>query len=246
MKSDRIFDGQLAAKFGRRIYESYKGELRQHLVMRDLAELLARPQQIVDIGGGTGEMSLKLASLGHPVLMAEPSAEMLAQAQARFEKAGVAVACRQASLSELEGQYSLVLFHAVLEWLGEQQQSLAKVMARVAPGGHLSLLFYNRHSIDFNHLIRGNFKHLEKGRYGGHNSLTPHSPLWPEEVYGWLAQEGWLIKAQTGIRCFSDYFQKGEIAPDLATRIQWEEWVANREPYRSLARYIHVLAQKPG
>lgn len=211
MKSDRIFDGQLAAKFGRRIYESYKGELRQHLVMRDLAEVLARPQQIVDIGGGTGEMSLKLASLGHPVLMAEPSAEMLAQAQARFEKAGVAVACRQASLSELEGQYSLVLFHAVLEWLGEQQQSLAKVMARVAPGGHLSLLFYNRHSIDFNHLIRGNFKHLEKGSYGGHNSLTPTARSGPKRfMAGWRRKAG-LSKPKPAFAAFPITFKKGKL-----------------------------------
>ncbi|WP_115719023.1 methyltransferase domain-containing protein [Gallaecimonas mangrovi] len=245
MKSDRLFDGTLAAKFDRNIYDSYKGALRQHLLMRDLAEVLSTPQQVLDVGGGTGEMSACLAGLGHQVEMAEPAEKMLEQARARFTQTGVDVYCHQTRLQDLTGQYPLVLFHAVLEWLGEQQQGLASVMARVTPGGHLSLLFYNRHSIDFNHLIRGNFKHLERGKYGGHNSLTPHSPLWPEQVYGWLQDAGWTLKVQTGIRCFSDYFQKGEIAPDLATRIPWEEWVANREPYRSLARYIHVLAQKP-
>ncbi|EKE70931.1 methyltransferase domain-containing protein, partial [Gallaecimonas xiamenensis] len=239
MKTDRIFDGTLAAKFGRRIYDNYKGALRQHLVLRDLAALLTAPQAVLDIGGGNGDFSLLLARQGHQVTFTEPSAQMLAKAQAAFAEAGVNIDCRQQSLQEVNGQYPLVLFHAVLEWLGDQQGSLAQVMDRVEPGGHLSLLFYNRHSIDFNHLIRGNFRHLEKGRYGGHNSLTPHSPLWPETVYGWLEEAGWTLQAKTGIRCFSDYFQRGELEPDLATRIQWEEWVAQREPYRSLARYIH-------
>ncbi|WKE66942.1 methyltransferase domain-containing protein [Gallaecimonas kandeliae] len=245
MTQDRIFEDRLAAKFGRRIYDSYKGALRQHLVLRDLKPLLAELLDILDVGGGQGEMSLLLAGLGHRLELAEPSAEMLAKAREAFATAGVQVQCRQARLKELTGQYPLVLFHAVLEWLGDQHGSLQQVMDRVAPGGHLSLLFYNRHSIDFNHLIRGNYRHLERGSYGGGHSLTPHSPLWPEDVYGWLEEAGWTLEAKTGIRCFSDYFQKGEQQPDLETRIRWEEWVANREPYRSLARYIHVLARRP-
>ncbi|WP_406663233.1 methyltransferase domain-containing protein [Gallaecimonas sp. GXIMD1310] len=244
MNGDRIFDESLAGKFGQRIYGSYKGVLRQHLLLRDLTPLLSTPTRVLDIGGGQGDMTLLLAQMGHQLTFTEPSAPMRQEAQKRFLAAGLDIGVSDQPLQALDGQYPLVIFHAVLEWLAEQPQALAQALARVAPGGHLSLLFYNRHSIDFNHLIRGNFGHLSRGRYGGGKSLTPPQPLWPEEVADWLAAQPVEVLVKTGIRCFSDYFQKGQHEPDLATRIHWEEKVANRDPYRALARYQHWLIHK--
>ncbi len=56
------------------------------------------------------------------------------------------------------GDFDLVLCHAVLEWLAQPQQALHKLFGLIRPGGHLSLMFYNRDALIFRNLIRGNWR----------------------------------------------------------------------------------------
>ena len=84
---DRNFD-DLAQRFVKNIYGSDKGEIRLHILWRDLQEGLINhlPAQanILDAGGGIGQMSQRLGKLGYPVTLCEISAEMLQLARASF------------------------------------------------------------------------------------------------------------------------------------------------------------------
>lgn len=96
---------------------------------------------------------------------------MLDGARQRFAEAGQAAEFIQAPWQELLGQltepYDLVLCHAVLEWLAEPHAILPVLHQLCAPGGWLSLAFYNRDALIYRNLLKGHFRKLRKQRFAG-------------------------------------------------------------------------------
>ncbi|MFX6209449.1 methyltransferase domain-containing protein, partial [Acinetobacter baumannii] len=75
---------------------------------------------------------------------------------------------------QLTEPYDLVLCHAVLEWLAEPHAILPVLHQLCAPGGWLSLAFYNRDALIYRNLLKGHFRKLRKERFAGEGqSLTP-------------------------------------------------------------------------
>lgn len=260
MKSitDRSFDG-IADKFQRNIYQSSKGQIRLHVLLRDLAELpqLQQPCQIIDVGAGQGQLSLALAAQGHSVLLTDISADMLQIARQQAQQLNISnVDFAQVSLSQLAAsqpvaepstQYPLVLCHAMLEWLAEPQAAIAQLKTLVAPGGVLSLMFYNIDAKRFGNIVFGNFEYVAANlQVKKKVSLSPQQPLSPAEVKSWCNDAGFTLLAKTGVRCFHDYLrdktlQQSHFEQLLALEMQY----SRTEPYASLGRYQHLLLQRP-
>ncbi|SIQ19303.1 S-adenosylmethionine-dependent methyltransferase [Aeromonas sp. RU39B] len=256
MKHDQSFDGR-ADKFARNIYDSSKGRIRTTVVWRDLEACLARlgprPLRILDAGGGFGFFARRLAALGHQVTLCDLSAEMLAMARSAIDEEGLSeritlIHCPIQSLAEqVSGTFDLVLCHAVLEWLVDPKATLPTLFPFLAPGGILSLLFYNRQGLLFQSLVVGNFDYVRAGlRKKRQTALTPTNPQMPDEVYGWVSGGGLDIIGKTGVRVIHDYMrhkedQTGKFDDLLAMELRY----CQEEPFVSLGRYIHVLAQKP-
>ncbi|WP_406827812.1 methyltransferase domain-containing protein [Microbulbifer sp. ARAS458-1] len=259
---DRNFD-DLAERFRKRIYGGLKGEIRLAVLQRDLADYVnfesadgERPV-VLDAGGGQGQFALDLAAAGHRVWITDISQAMLdlADEQVQARDLQLRVSLVQCPLQQLRGMAEippadLVLCHAVLEWLGEPQQALVHLAESVKAGGYLSLTFYNRRALEFRLLQRGSLRqldrHLDSGTWGGHpGSLTPQNPLLPEDVKDWVAQAGLSLVAHSGIRCFHDFMtpEMRDKLPEHA--IVEKELVYSRiDPYRALARYVHLLCRK--
>jgi len=248
-KTDRSFDG-IAEKFSRNIYSSTKGKLRQLVLLRDLAELdvLQQPCQILDVGAGQGQLALALAGLGHSVHLTDISADMLQLAQQQATAQGLTqLTFSQIGLAELAAthkqHYSLVLCHAMLEWLAQPELAVAQLRQLVAPGGILSLMFYNKDAKRFGNILFGNFDYVAADfQVKKKVSLNPQHPLAPQEVMQWCAQAGFGLLGKTGVRCFHDYLkdrtlQQTQFAQLLALELQYNR----TEPYASLGRYQHVL-----
>jgi len=251
---DRNFD-DLAEQFADRVYAGAKGRIRLNLLERDLREALPdlyrgeSAWRILDAGGGEGQFSRGLARLGHQVKLYDLSAEMVRRAQQQVEAEGLALnmQCTQAAIQDLPATtYDLVLFHAVLEWVADPRAVLQQVMARVREGGTLSVMFYNRHSTIFRSVLRGFLHKVLTGDIRGKGKgLTPISPLEPDEVLAWLQEGGFRVELRTGIRVFHDYMHHDVRKKlDEADLIALETEYSRREPYRSLARYYHVVARK--
>ncbi|KQR02624.1 methyltransferase domain-containing protein [Deinococcus sp. Leaf326] len=94
---------------------------------------------IVDLGCGTGEQARQLAERfpAAQVLGLDSSAEMLAQAAGgpatpnlRFE---------QGDIAGLTGEYDLIYANASLQWLPNHPALLARLWARLRPGGVLAV-----------------------------------------------------------------------------------------------------------
>lgn len=245
---DRHFDA-LASRFAEKIYGGAKGAIRLAVLQADLKEaLLARPLRVLDVGAGLGHMSLWLAQQGHQVTLAEPAAPMLDGARARFAEAGLAATFVQAPwqdlLGELTAPFDLVLCHAVLEWLAEPPAILPVLHQLTAPGGWLSLAFYNRDALVYRNLLKGHFRKLRREHFAGEGqSLTPQRPLDPRELA--LQLDDWFaVEAQSGVRVFHDYMPAEFQSRAELTDLLEMELAHRRHPaFAGLGRYLHWLCR---
>ena len=251
--TDRNFDS-IAAKFQQNIYQTSKGRLRQLVLQRDLSELpvLATACDVLDIGAGQGQLALWLAAKGHQVHLTDVSAEMLQMAQAASVEAGLTaqVSFAQLALQDIppeSRQYPLVLCHAVLEWLADPVAAIAKLWALTAPGGTLSLMFYNVDAKRFSNILYGNFSYVLRDLvYKKKVSLSPQNPLDPQQVLQWCSTEGFTLISKTGVRCFHDYLRDRDAQETEFDKLLEVELRYNRtEPYASLGRYQHLLLRRP-
>jgi len=253
---DRNFD-DIAEKFSQNIYGTTKGRIRQAILWQELEALLTtlpqRPLSVLDAGGGEGQTGCGLAARGHQVLLCDLSGEMLQRARAHAEDKGVSdnMQFKQISAQQvgqhLDKPVDLVLFHAVLEWVAQPQEVLAALYDTLAPGGVLSLMFYNLHGLTLRTLTLGNFGYLQADlRKRKRKTLSPDYPRDPDQVYGWLKQLGFVIEQRAGIRVFHDYMRDKEKQSERFEEVlAMEQRYCRQEPFLSLGRYIHVTARKP-
>jgi len=256
---DRNFD-DLASQFAQRIYAGTKGQIRLALLERDLEEVLgvrldgqvAGAMTVLDAGGGEGQFARWLARQGHKITLCDLSAVMLDNARAQTQAEGLEDAFQfvHSAIQDLpvsQTGYDLVLCHAVLEWVADWQGVVHSLLAQLAPGGTLSLMFYNRHSTVFRSLLRGFFERVASDQVAGKGQgLTPMYPLEPAAVVEFLREQGLELQCQSGVRVFHDYMHQ-EIRERRAAAdiIALEKRFSREEPYRALARYYHVMARKP-
>ena len=259
-EQDRNFD-DLAVRFKRNVYDRLKGDIRLAVLQRDLAEHIPAlfpsdsevytPLQLLDAGGGQGQLSVDFARGGHEVELCDISANMLDLARERASAAGVAdIRFLHDSIQRVTAvnpsRYDVILCHAVLEWVAEPRELLRGLLDALKPGGYLSLTFYNVNSIKMKNLLRTNFSKVLKDDYRGfRGSLTPTWPRETAQVMGWLANESIELLQHSGIRCFHDYIlEPSHRMVNPEEQLELELRFSREEPFRSLGRYIHLLYKK--
>lgn len=251
---DRNFD-DLAERFQQRIGNTLKGKVRRAVVQRDLAEwvpaYLQGRWQVLDAGGGYGQMAIDAAQRGHRVTYCDLSEVMTRHARQHAAEAQVderirflTGAVQQQAFSQ---PFQMVFFHAVLEWLANPRETLTQVLSTVAPGGFLSLMFYNRWSLEFNLLRQGDFAPVLANNLGLNAfKLTPGSPLSPTDVIQWVETELFRVVGCSGVRVFSDYMAKDRrMRASEEQVLELELAHSRREPFWRMGRYIHLICQAP-
>jgi SAM-dependent methyltransferase len=242
-------------------FVTLRGIVRAHLVHRQLLEHLpSGPLHIVDVGGGDGREAVELAKLGHQVDLVDPSPDMLARARERLAAAGEDVARRvsllEASADEVAGLlggggHDVVLCHGVIMHLPEPAPLVRALVDLARPGGGLvSLLAKNAVPLAWRPALQGRWSDalavLDKDRdVGGLGVVTRGDTV--ESLTGLFAANGAEVLAWYGVRTVTDHL--GEIRPpaDLADILELEWDVGRRDPYRRMARLIHVFARRrPG
>ncbi|MEC6906484.1 tRNA uridine 5-oxyacetic acid(34) methyltransferase CmoM [Photobacterium piscicola] len=257
MKKDRNFD-DLAKKFADNIYGTAKGQIRQVVVWQDIEYILqqlndASPLQVLDAGGGIGQISQKIAALGHQVTLCDLSSEMLTLAEQEIAKNGLIEQYRlvhspiQEISKHIEAPVDLILFHAVMEWLADPITTLMGLLDNVKPGGVISVMFYNYNGLLFKNLICGNLTHIEQGMpHRKRFKLQPQQGIKPDDVYQCLTDAGFDIMGKTGVRTFHDYMHHDRMGDySFEQVLDMEQKLCRQEPFLSLGRYIHVYARKP-
>lgn len=251
MASGDVGFSHLVDRFQKNIYDSRKGLIRMALVKRAMLPFCQqeRSLHVLDAAGGLGQMTQMFAEQGHQVTYNDLAPEMLVAAQRNLSDAidSNAITWIQGPLQALQGQYNLVLGHAVLEWTEVPKDVLASLCDRVEPGGYLSLLFYNAESIVFKNLLKGNLRKATSNHYAGdRRGLTPVSPLNVNDVEAWLDAYGMTITERYGVRCFTDFmWPLFKDNPRLEDQIELEWELGQRAEYRPFARYLHYIVRKP-
>jgi SAM-dependent methyltransferase len=225
-----------------------------------LDALPAAPATVVDAGGGTGQLAVALAGHGYRVTVVDTSAAMLATCAQRAADEGGGVAERVATvqgdaadLPRLLGEDSLdaVVCHDLLTRVEDQAALLASLAGVLAEGGVLSLGFANRDWLALRAGRRGDHTgalRLVEGR--GPGGLIPRPPeggseaVTLTEAEQQLDKAGLALVAAYGVGMFAE---AGDDDLDPAERqrlVELERLVAGREPYRSSARTLHLIARR--
>jgi SAM-dependent methyltransferase len=109
--------------------------LREHLP--------ERPAEVLDLGCGTGSLTLLVAELGHQVRGVDIAPAMVAAARAKLASAGAAAAVELGDAADPPGHagtYDVVLARHVLWALPDPSTALARWVRLLRPGGRLALV----------------------------------------------------------------------------------------------------------
>lgn len=237
---------------------------RTAVVWSALHEVLAalpRQASVVDIGGGTGGFAVRVAELGHRVVVVDPSPDALATLSRRADESGVAdlVTGRQGDLDDLPellgsdagtgAGADVVLCHGVLEILADPAAALAALAGVLRPGGTLSLLVSQRHAAVVARAMAGHFgqaRSLLDGAAGETGDETPRR-FTAEEVTALLDATGFDPRSVHAVRVFVDLVPSSllDLEPGAAQAlVELERAVSTRPEYLALATQLHVLATR--
>jgi len=195
--------------------------------------------------GGTGQLAVALARHGYRVTVVDTSAAMLATCAQRAADAGGQVAARvaivqgdAADLPDLlgPGGQEAAVCHDLLTRVDDRAALLASLAGVLAPGGVLSLGFANR-----------DWLALRAGRRGDHaaalRAVRGGEAMTLAEAETELEKAGFELVTASGVGVFADAGDDDLDPDELATLVELERLVAGREPYRSSARTLHLVAR---
>jgi trans-aconitate 2-methyltransferase len=181
-------------------YERFKKERSQpfHDLLR-LVRPAAKPQRIIDLGCGTGELTLEM----HRKLRAErtlgvdSSEAMLAKTNdlggppsLTFERADIATLAG-AWAREPKGRFDLVFSNAALHWLPAHEQLLAQITCAIAKKGQLAVQVPANHDHPTHTIAHSLAAEPEfRGPLSGHTGKT--HVLAPEEYARILNNLGYV------------------------------------------------------
>jgi SAM-dependent methyltransferase len=210
------------------------------------------PLDVLDIGGGTGGLAVRVGELGHQVTVVDPSPDALAALGRRAREHDVEVAGRQGELADLldvvdPESADLVLCHGVLEVVDDPAAALATLARVVRPGGVLSLLVAQRYAAVVARAMAGHFQQAldlldapsGQGRAGRRYTR--------DELTVLVQEAGLVPDAVYGIRVFTDLVPGSllDLEPGAtAALVELEQAVSTRPEYLPLATQLHLLAHR--
>jgi SAM-dependent methyltransferase len=217
------------------------------------------PLQIVDLGGGTGGLAVRLAGLGHQVVVVDPSPDALASLERRADEDGVTASVRGVlgdadTLLDVVGAESAdaVICHGVLEVVDDPGQALQSVAAVLRPGGCLSLLAVQRSGAVLGRALAGHLVDAHAilddpdGRWGTGDPVPRRFER--RQLEELVAAVGLTVEAVHGVRTFADHISSAVVdgEPGAADELQRLEVAVSTNPdFMAVATQLHLLATSP-
>jgi S-adenosylmethionine-dependent methyltransferase len=217
------------------------------------------PLRVLDVGGGTGNVAVPLARLGHEVTVVDPSADALATLRRRAETAGVADRVRGVQgdgdlLHEVlpaagDGEgFQLALCHSVLEVVDDPAVTLREIAGALRPGGQVSVATVNRAGAVLARALGGHpveATALLEDRDPAPGRARPvRRRFAPAELLALVEDAGLRPGPWRGVAVVADLLDAASGADPAAVRAL-ELALAETSPYRDIAAGLHVLAARP-
>jgi len=235
------------------------GRLRSELAWANMRRFLSHDssnRRALDVGGGTGFVSVQLARLGHAVVLLDGSDQMLRIARQHAEDCGVIqrISFCHADTGQLRElfaaeSFDVVACHNLLEYSEDPSTTVRDIAHVLRKDGVFSLLVRNRAGEVLKDAVKSADWKLATANltaetvvdtlYGNRMRLFA-----PADLQELLARTGLEIVAEQGVRVFSDYLNQDD--PTDATRSQifeLESKLGARPEFFAIARYIQVIAR---
>lgn len=241
--------------------QSPLGRLRNEAIFHHLsAHLPETAFDVIDVGSGLGEISLRLASWGAVAALVDPSAGMMARAQTLAEQqlspeARARVHFATGTLDDLvsewrDRRFAVVLCHNTIEYMPDEKEAWRALAALVAPGGLLSVVVPNRFSTAVGLAIRGLIPRAREAIQGalGEPDMTigVRRRLYDiPTIVGSMQANGIEPIAVRGVRVFADLMPQQILEQDLESAIALDVEAGAQEAYVGSAKFLHVLG-RPG
>jgi SAM-dependent methyltransferase len=231
--------------------------VRSELAARQLDQHLPPPPaKIIDVGGGAGQQTFRLAERGYSVVLADPSAEMLRRAATKLRTLDAAVRQRvelvqadadQCSEQYPGGEFDVALCQGVVMYLPSSEPVVAVLAKLVRSGGIVSLIAKNAEALAMRAGLERRYADAielfdasaDLGRVGivtrgdTVDLLTDSFKRYGLELVAWY-----------GIRVFTDHLATDPPGKDSALAVE-AEWRAGRtDPYRKIARLLHLIGRR--
>lgn len=253
---DKNFDS-LANRLKKNIYGSNKGAIRLAVLKHDMCAGIAgltsdQKLQVLDAGGGMGQIARWLAEKGHDVTLCDLSAEMLALAERENIDAGLQdrITLIHSPIQDLprllpDRKFDLVLLHGVIEWMAEPAEAIEAVAPMLSSGGAMSVLFFNRNKLFLKWGINGQVASALAGKSKKPQKLTPTTLIDEAELRRILARNQLEVLSKAGIRIFHRFFTRLLVAPvAVEDAIELEKHYCHEEPFASLGEHTHLILRK--
>ncbi|HWU32685.1 MAG TPA: methyltransferase domain-containing protein [Marmoricola sp.] len=207
---------------------------------------------VLDVGGGSGALAVRVAEAGHAVTLIDPSPDAVAAAGRRADERGVAgrVTALVGDLDSLEelaqGPFDLVLCHDVLGVAEDPSAALGQLRQVLKSGGHLSLVVGQLPAAVLSRVAAG---HVDQALalLRREDADLPRRFEYAETL-GFVENVGFAIDLAQGIRVFADSVPSAVVDSDpdaYADLVELERAVASRPEYATWAAQLHVLARRP-
>jgi S-adenosylmethionine-dependent methyltransferase len=255
LDASRFQDAQRYATY----LETPAGRLRSELTWENLRRFLPRngsERRALDVGGGTGFASIRLAQMGFEVVLLDSSEAMLEIAQGRAEAGGVAarVSFCHADAGRLDelfagGSFDIAVCHNLLEYVEEPSRTLRDIARVLGNDAVVSVLVRNRAGEVLRAAIKSGDLALASANLSAEtvvDSLFGQAVrvFTPADVHDMLARAPLEVIAEHGVRVFSDYIDAEEMTEDLYRQVfELELNLGSRPQFAAIARYIHVIAR---
>jgi S-adenosylmethionine-dependent methyltransferase len=215
--------------------------------------------RVLDLGGGSGNVAVRLAGRGHDVTVVDPSADALATLRRRAQTAGAGDRVRGVQgdgdqlhevLPALDGgaDFDLVVCHWVLEVVDDPETTLREIAGALRTGGTVSVATANRAGAVLGRALSGHPREalaLLADRDPSPGRARPARRRFvPAELLALVEDAGLRPGAWRGVAVVADLLEASSDADPGAVR-DLEVALAEASPYRDVATGLHVLATRP-
>ena len=253
----------LANLFVDESYASVKGFVRTFVLHQHLSEHLPPPPAtVLDVGGGAGNQSFRLAEAGYEITILDPSAAMLDKARQRLDLLPVEVQ-RRVTLLQADGEhadeatagerYAAVLCHGVLGYLEDPEPLVEQLCLCAELGGIVSIMTGNAHATAVQPALQRRWADALASfdvRTGiGVLGLRSRADT-PEQMSELITRYGVDPERWYGTWLFVDWLEFGGTTLDPSDTAEVEAIAAveleasRRDPYRQISRAFHLVGRK--
>jgi len=213
------------------------------------------PCRVIDVGGGGGHVGIRLAELGHEVVIVDSDLTMvdatiknisLVPQQVR-ELIKVVHATGESSSNEVGGGYDVLCCHSVIMYQDSPLTFLSEILELVSDEAVVSISSINPDSSAMRLGLQERWAEAIATLSTGLNCDTrciATNNISRVAVSKRLSDLGFDEIGWYGIGIFTDYLCEAVVASDIRQVIA-AEWLAGcSDPYRAVARCFHILGRR--